>query len=60
VELRLDPERDHEIRARYGVGAPDAWAQVTWLWQDRMNRDPALHRRWMELTAGILAARGRR
>jgi hypothetical protein len=42
-----------EIRARYGLADDSAWAIVQWRWQYRMDRDPDLHRRWLELTALI-------
>jgi len=53
IQLSKEPTRAVEIRARYGLADDSAWAIVQWRWQDRMDRDPDLHRRWLELTALI-------
>jgi hypothetical protein len=53
IQLTKDPTRAVEIRARYGLADDSAWAIVQWRWQDHMDRDPDLHRRWLELTASI-------
>jgi hypothetical protein len=53
IQLSKEPARAVEIRARYGLADDSAWAIVQWRWQDRMDRDPDLHRRWLELTALI-------
>ena len=53
IQLSKEPTRAVEIRARYGLADDSAWAIVQWRWQDHMDRDPDLHRRWLELTASI-------
>jgi hypothetical protein len=53
IQLMQEPTRAVEIRARYGLADDSAWAIVHRRWQDRINRDPDLLRRWMELTAPI-------
>jgi hypothetical protein len=50
VELEREPGRAPEVRARYGLDDEKAWATVYWNWQERLNQDPALLRRWMEAT----------
>jgi HEAT repeat len=53
VELWSEPARTLEIRARYHLEDGRTWSTFHWLWQDRLNRDPALHARWMQLTAQL-------
>lgn len=48
-ELRKEPARVAEIRARYGLTDDATWAITRWRWQDRIHRDRDLRQRWTAL-----------
>lgn len=57
TELWQDPTRTTEIRARYGIADEAAWMLVHGGWQEKIRHDPALYKRWMELTAAMRVGR---
>jgi hypothetical protein len=38
-----------ELLQRYGIASEEELAQVHALWQERLTKDPALRKRWLEL-----------